>query len=307
MTRRFPFGGDAALLLCAMVWGTTFLVTKQAVAHATPIAFVAARFLLAAAVLAPFALKDGLKPLWRARYWGLGIGVLIAGGFGLQTWALTRIGPSRSAFLTSFYVFFTVLIEWVVLRRRPGWPVAIGAVLAVVGVGVMTGAGLGEPVAAGDAATLLCALVFAGQMVALSQALRRFGSKQILLLEIATCGLLSVPGAFLFDRPPHVAWNGTVLFAVAYLGVVATVLVLGLQNYGQARTTASRAGVMFSSEPVWTAIFSALVLGDRLSAREWSGASLVMVGLLIAMAVPPLLASREPAGADARHTSTDPV
>lgn len=283
---RAAAAGDAALLVCAVLWGTTFPLTKLAMAHSTPLAFTAFRFCLATVALVPLALRGpGLAGLWRARWWGCGVGLLVAAGFWLQTYGLTRISSPRSAFLTAFYVFFTLGLEWLVFRRPPGWWVAAGAALAFVGVAVMTGAGAGDPINSGDVATLVCALTFAGQMVLLSGALKRHDPGQILFLEIGSCAVLSIVAAPLFETP-RLDWSAPLVATALYLALIATALVLGLQNFGQKRTTASRAGVLFSSEPVWTTVFAAAFFGEVVTGRTLVGGALVLGGLLVTTLAP---------------------
>lgn len=300
--RRFTFSaGDWALLVCAVGWGSTFPLTKLALAHASPIAFNAVRFLFSGLLLLPLISRPGsipgdraegtdvrgsLEALRRALPVGVLLAFLIALGFWLQTWGLTRISAPRSAFLTVFYTLFVAPLEWLVTRRRPGIPVLIGCVVALIGVGLMTGAGIGEPLALGDLATLMAALVFAGQMVALSHALVHHSSRQILFLEVFLCGIFSIPAAYFFDRPFRFTWNAEVLLALAYLGLVATILLLALQNFGQRRTTATRAGLLFATEPVWALLLAWAVSGEVLSGREWVGGGLVLGGVALAAVGP---------------------
>ncbi len=281
-SRAPSLAGDVALLLCAMIWGTTFPLTENAMHVASPAAFNAVRFALATLALTPLLLRGGVAALKRALGCGALLGLLVALGFWLQTWGLARVSPSRSAFVTTFYVFFTALLEWLVRRRLPRPAVVAGGILALAGVGLMTGAGVGEPINPGDVATLACALVFAAQMVVLAEALQRHSSRALLFLEIAVCGILTAPAAFVVDRPPRLPLDAGTVAVIVYLALVATAFVLGLQNFGQARTSPTRAGVLFSSEPVWAAVFSALFLGERLSLREIAGAGLVLTGLLVA-------------------------
>lgn len=280
------FAGDAALLVCAVIWGSTFLVTKRVLDDASPMAFVGVRFVLASLVLLPWGLRAGGRALWAARWYGLSIGALLAAGFAVQTWALQFVGPSRSAFLTVFYVFFTPVVEWLAFRKLPRRSLVAGIVLAFVGILVMTGAGYGEPIGAGDVGTLLCAAVFAVQMVVLSAALKTHASSAILFVETSVCAVLCLAAVPFLDAPPRFAATSWSIGGVVYLAVFATGLVFALQNYGQARTSATHAGLLFASEPVWAALFSALILGERLAPREIAGACAVVAGLVVASLAP---------------------
>jgi len=71
------------------------------------------------------------------------------------------------------------------------------------------------------------------------------------------------------------AWN------FAYLGVVATAAIISLQTWGQSRTTANEAAVMYSFEPAAAAVFGFFWLGEALTARGWVGAALLISGMIV--------------------------
>lgn len=269
-------------MLCAVGWATTFPVTRRALLDgATPLALNAVRFALSTLALLPLAFRPSLGSLRRSAGWGAALGLFIALGFWLQTYGLARIGSSRSAFLTAFYVLFTPGLEWLSERRRPGTHVLLGAAVAFAGVVVMAGDVLaGGGSLAGDLATLGCAVVFACQMVALSTALRRHPAGQVLFMQIASCALLSIAAAPLVENP-RIPLVPTVTYGIAYLALGATVILLALQTYGQRRTTATRAAVLFSSEPLWATLFAWLA-GETITRRELGGGALVLAGLVVA-------------------------
>jgi drug/metabolite transporter (DMT)-like permease len=285
LSRGGRFAGDAALLACAIGWGTTFPVTSRALDDASPLVLNALRFSVAALVLVRRGLYPSPRVLRPVLGWGAALGAMLAGAYALQTFSLTLIGPSRSAFLTAFYVLFTPLIDWLWLRRRPERRVVAGVPIALAGVAVMTGVSLGRPPGLGDVLTLLCAALFAAQIVALGEALGKHPARQILFLQIAFCGFGSALAAPLVETPRAELSSLPLLASVFFLAVVATVLLLGLQAFGQARTTATRAAVLFSSEPVWAALFSAAA-GERLRLHEIAGAALVLAGILVATVRP---------------------
>lgn len=267
-------------MLCAFVWGATFPAVQAALQHASPLTLLGVRFLLAAAVIAVPAWKLGPSALRTALRWGLALGVVLALAFAAQTFGLARIGPSRSAFLTAFYVVFTPVCEWVLTRRPPARRLWLATLVTFVGGALMTGAGFGGALSSGDLWTLICAALFALHLVMVSMALARHDNLQILFLQVAVGGATCALVAPLAELP-RFAINASSLALVFFLSVIATVGALWLQNYGQARTSATRAAVLFATEPVWAALFSYFA-GDRLNGREILGASVVLTGVLLA-------------------------
>jgi drug/metabolite transporter (DMT)-like permease len=70
-------------------------------------------------------------------------------------------------------------------------------------------------------------------------------------------------------------WN------LAYLGVVATAAIISLQTWGQSRTTANEAAVIYSFEPGAAAFFAFFWLGEAMSPRAWLGAALLISGMIV--------------------------
>ena len=131
-----------AVVAAAVLFGTTFFVVKDAVAEAQPIPFLAARFLIAAAVLFPFARRSGRLPsetgVLRA---GVLCGLALAAGYVFQTVGLQYTSSSVSAFITYLLVVIVPVLSAVILRRVPGPAVITGVVLATAGLFLLTGAG----------------------------------------------------------------------------------------------------------------------------------------------------------------------
>ena len=117
MTRR---RADLTLLLATAMWGTSFVAVKTGLAYATPLAFLAVRFGIAALLLAP---GTRFTPLPRGRelWGGLLLGALVAVGFVSVTFGLLVTTPSRSAFIVAISSVLAPVIGFVVLGQRPGW------------------------------------------------------------------------------------------------------------------------------------------------------------------------------------------
>jgi len=285
MTSSRPsWKGDAALVFCAVGWGATFPMVDAAMRAASPVAFNAARFLLAAAALSWILIAPGPAAARRAAGWGVALGALLAAGFSMQAWAIPQVGPTRSAFLTAFYVIFTPILDWIAAGRRPPVSTALGALLAFSGAATMSGVGLGGAASLADLATLAAALLFAGQLVGLHAALRRHSSRAVLFAQVLATGLICAVAAPILETIRFDATPG-LLVRLLFLSLIATALFLGLQNYGQGHTTPTRAAILFASEPAWAALFGRLA-GEALAPHEVAGAVVVLAGILVATVHP---------------------
>jgi drug/metabolite transporter (DMT)-like permease len=72
-----------------------------------------------------------------------------------------------------------------------------------------------------------------------------------------------------------------VLAAILWMAVVATVVTFLAQTWAQQRMPATHAAILFALEPVFTALFAALFLGERMTGRDWCGAALVLLGIVV--------------------------
>src|SRR5687768_2470042 len=161
-----------ALVLVTAVWGITFVQVKDAVALYPLFAFLAVRFAIASLVLAAPA-AGRLRSLGRrGATAGAALGLLLALGYALQTAGLERTTVSSAGFITGLYVVFTPLFALVLFRARVGGAVWLGVALAVVGLGLLSGVGAGDPV--GDALVLAGSAAYSLQIVLMERYAPRY-------------------------------------------------------------------------------------------------------------------------------------
>ena len=119
----------AALIVVTAVWGVTFVQVKDAVELYPLFAFLAVRFAIASLTLAVPA-APRVRSLGRPGISaGALLGLLLAGGYALQTAGLERTTVSSTGFITGMYVVLTPLIAVAVLRSRIGAASWLGVAL----------------------------------------------------------------------------------------------------------------------------------------------------------------------------------
>jgi len=268
-----------ALIFVTAVWGVTFVQVKDAVAIYPLFAFLAVRFAIASATLALPAAKR-LRGLGRSGIaGGAFLGLLLAGGYALQTGGLERTTVSSTGFITGMYVVLTPLIALVLYRSRIGLAAWGGVVVATVGLAMLSGIHAGSVV--GDLLVLAAAAVYSLQIVLMERYAPRFDALAFTFVEMAAAfvGLLVVALALGDLSVPH-GW--TVWGALVVTGVFASALGFLVQTWAQRRTSATRTALAFSMEPVWTAFFGYTLAGDRLGALGWGGCAAIMAGIVLA-------------------------
>ena len=272
---------DLALLALTLAWGTTFLLVKGALEGTSTGVFLVLRFgvaLLALLALALVRRDRGSEGLVRH---GLLLGLAMFAGFALQTLGLRYTTPARSGFITGLAAVLTPLITRFALRRRVRLSAWAAIALALCGLATLTRpfSGASEEVLRGDGLTLLCALAYALQIVFTSEWSPRHPLALLVLLEVATTFALS---PLLIPLEP-VRLTATPGFwaTVLFTGLGMTALAFFVMAWAQRRTSAVRAALIFTLEPVAAALFSHLVGGEPLAPLDWLGGGLMVLGVAV--------------------------
>lgn len=265
--------GLLALNALTLLWGTTFVVVKGAVAEMSPSLLVFLRFLLASLFFLPLAFRLP-KGVWGP---GLELSFWLLLGYASQAVGLLYTSASRSAFITALNVVLVPLLLGLV-GRRVG-PVWLAALLAFLGVGLLSYDPRQPPLNVGDLWTLLTAFTYALYIVRLEVHAKAFPSLPLTAVQVFGTALLALPWA-LWEG---VRWEGIPWGAVLYLGVAATALTTWLQTWGQKYVPAPQAAILYTMEPVWATLFAFIVLGERLGLTGFLGAFLVVIATLQAI------------------------
>lgn len=284
--------GLLALLLVTVVWGTTFPAMKMLSAHLDALQIIWLRFAIALAVL---------SPLWRGmrraeRRWGLWLGALLFLAFWLQIEGLARTSSNRNAFVTGLNVLVVPLLAMAALGRRYGWPLWAACGMALAGMALMFHED--EPWNLGDTLTLASTAFYAVYILALEECARRTAAAPLRATRMAAMQALVMFGAATALVGARHGGYGTSLAqvaqlpgdawaALAYLGVVASVLVVTLQAWGQQRVDAMRSAIVFGLEPVFAALTAWVLIGERLGWAGMGGAALIVAALILSQLQPP--------------------
>ena len=145
-----------ALVGVTAIWGVTFVQVQDALELYPLFAFLAVRFAISVVVLAPFAWSSTRGLSRREVAIGLGLGILLAAAFGLQTAGLELTTVASTGFITGLYVVFTPLIALGLFRTHVPPAAWAGIALALVGLlllnGVPGGSTLGNALVLASAA-----------------------------------------------------------------------------------------------------------------------------------------------------------
>lgn len=257
------------LILACALWGLSFPIVKALhleqsarLPDASP-AFLAAwiqvaRFFLGAVLLVPIVIRlprPTREEIRQALYLALWGGL----GMGLQAWGLAFTEASTSAFLTQAYCVVLPLIACVRTRQRPAFRVVGATVLVIVGGGILSGIRPGHfRTGPGEIATLIAALIFTIQILTLEAP--RFAANRgrpVTFIMCAAIAVLFLPVAFLTAPEPAAVFQAgasipSFILALS-LALFCSVGAYLLMNTYQRKVTATEAGLIYTTEPVFAA------------------------------------------------------
>jgi drug/metabolite transporter (DMT)-like permease len=237
------------------------------------------RFAISVAVLAPFAWAP-VKALPREGVAaGLGVGLLLAAAYGLQTAGLELTTVTSTGFITGLYVVFTPLIALSLFGTRVPAAAWAGVAFAVVGLLLLNGVPGGSTV--GNVLVLANAVAQSFQIAAMERFAPRYDARALTFLQMTTCFVSFTVIAVALDAL-EVPRGWTVWGALLVTGVFAGALGYLIATWVQARTTAARAALVFTLEAPFAALFGVLLAHEVLGWAGWIGCAVMLAGIVLA-------------------------
>ena len=270
------------LFTSAVIWGTSFFIMKNAL-DAVPVFFLLAIRFTAGAVLLSLACWRRWRSftpdyLWR----GAVMGAFLFLAYSVQTFGLSLTTPSKNAFLTAVYCVIVPFLTWAVLKRRPDRYNVVAAVLCIAGIGLVSVTGSdASAFNSGDVLTLIGGFFFAAHIVAVSKWSEGRDIFMLTVLQFASFALFSWIGVLVTRAPlPVEAFDGGLVFSLAYLVIFASCGSLLFQNIGQKYTAPATAAVLLSLEAPFGVVFSILFAGERPTPLMLVGFVLIFIAVV---------------------------
>lgn len=277
MTKQMK--ADLALLLVTVIWGSSFVLTKNVLDYLPTFNFLAIRFIIAAVISGIIFYKNMLRTDRHTLKYGVLIGAILFAAYGFQTVGLNYTTASKSGFITGFSVVIVPLFSALLLKLKPHREAVAGVILAMVGLGFLTlNASLSLNV--GDFYTLIAALMFAMHIITVGKYTVKVDSIAMAVIQIAVVGILSLFFSLGIERP-IIPKDINVWSAILILAMLATSGAYIIQNAMQKFTSPTHTALIYTGEPVFSALFAYLLLGERLTVQGILGSLLILSGMLV--------------------------
>ncbi|WP_166904857.1 DMT family transporter [Mycobacterium sp. DL440] len=270
---------DFCLLAVAVVWGSSYLATKEIAAPDTVFALLVVRFSLAAAVLAAVLCRrlTGLTGP-EAASGGVG-GILLSAVCVAETYGVTMTSASNAGLIMALTIVATPMIQ----RHRVAHRFYLAAALAVIGCAMLTqSGGLADP-QAGDVVMVIAALLRAVHVTVMARmsAANEIDSARTTLVQLITVSAVALVLCAVSGQsvPATIAAYGVAAWSLTgYLVLVCTVFAFLVQLRALSTTSPARVSLLVGTEPLWAAIIGVTVAGDPITGAGIAGAVLVIIG-----------------------------
>ena len=282
------------LLLAAVIWGFAF-VAQKAASSLPAFTLLLSRSAIAIVALIPITLifdklSKGERKLFGSKnkvvdltkkeiIGGIVCGVFLFAASALQQIGITDTDAGKTSFITALYVVIVPIYALLIGKRSPlnAW---IGVAIAVVGFYLLCIKD-GFTIAPSDLLVVLCAFVFALQIMAIDAVIADCDGIRLSLVQFATVTVLSLICALIFDPPFDFKVIAQLLPELIFLGIGSSGVAYTCQIIGQKNSEPAVASIILSLESVFGALFSAIVLSERMQPKEYIGCAAVLAAVII--------------------------
>lgn len=267
------------LILVSVIWGATFPIIGNAANHVNPFLFVSARFTLAAIIMLPLVYQDITFKAKKLICYCIIFGIFNCISYVTQTIGLETISASRSAFITGFSVVLVPFIAPLLKLDRIKFTDIICSIICLYGLYILTGSDL-EKITRGDVLTFICALSFAFLITFLQKLSTQHANYRLLTFYQL---IFTAPFAACFAIPSSLTalLKPSVLIALSYCTIFATALCFFIQTKYQKFTTAPKAALIYSLEPIFASIFGYLINHETISKNTVWGGLIILISITL--------------------------
>ena len=272
--------GRLAILATAVIWGTSFVVLKNALNSMGTMWVLAIRFTVSAMLLSLMAGKRLIKAKRSCIKGSVFMGLCLATAYIVQTYGLVYTSPGKNAFLTATYCVLTPFLAWLIYKRKPGISNMLAAFLCVAGIGLVSLADGFTDVNVGDILSVACGFFYSFQIILLDNYSDTGDASTISAIQFITAAVVCWMGAVFFEAPPANVPMGAWM-EIAYLSVMCTAVCFFLQAWGIKYTPSSTVAMIMTLEAVFAVIFSILFFNETVTAKMLLGFVFIFAAVIL--------------------------
>lgn len=284
-------GANMLLLLTAAIWGFSFVAQRVGSQYVGAFTFNGVRFALGSISLIPLIIYfDKIKKSGnnnegkievnakKSILPGVLVGIILYAAATLQQIGLIYTTAGKASFITGLYMVFVPIIGIFLKHKikRNSW---VGVVIAVVGLYLLS-VNENFSIGYGDLLEVIGAIFWAIHILTIDYFSKKMDALKLCCIQFATCSFLSLMTALIFEQ---ITMSGIsqALVPILYGGLLSVGVAYTLQVVAQKNAKPSHAAMILSMESIFGALGGALLLGESMSSRGYTGCILILVGILV--------------------------
>ncbi len=268
------------LILTTILWGTSFIITKNITKDVPIFLYLGLRFSIALFGFIPFF--PHLKKLNKKIFWmGLITGLLYFFGIVFQTYGLQSTTAGKTGFITGLSTVIVPFLIWIGFKKPLRLRVWLAVILSVVGMAFLLLEGESGLII-GDILVLICAFFFALYIVLNDKYVRLIDVYLYSFIQVLVISALSFICSLLLQEPYNFSsFQPSFWVIMIYMGIAVMTLTILFQNWSQQYQGPTITAIIFTLEPVFAVLFGFLIGSEVLSLYGWLGCGLIFIAILI--------------------------
>ena len=277
------------LVVCTLIWGTTFVAQDSGMDNIGPFTFNSVRFFVGFLAVSPFFFffeKKKIK-IEKSKFYKLMIpvGFFLFLGTVFQQVALIYTDIANAAFFTIFYVPMVPIIVYFLFADKLHWSIWPSVFACVLG-GYLLSDISNSVVRLGDTLVFIGAIFWALHIIYIGKIINQFDLPFfIAMLQNLIVALLSFLLVVMFEEIDFSKIKLETI-EILYAGILSGGAAFALQLFGQRNISAAPAAIVMSLEGVFAAIAAWIILNQILGINNIIGCSLILGGVLLSQLAP---------------------
>ena len=281
------------LIICSLIWGTTFIAQDMGMDNIGPFTFNSVRFFVGFLVVSPLVLLLEKKKIYeqikikpnKFSKLIIIIGIFLFLGTVFQQVSLLHTDIANSAFFTIFYVPMVPIIVYFLFSKKLHWSIWPSVLACVIG-GYLLSDISNATIRFGDSLVLIGALFWALHIIYIGKIIEHFDLPFfIALLQNLIVAILSFILAIMFEEI-DISKIKLETLEILYAGILSGGAAFALQIFGQRNISPAPAAIVMSLEGVFAAIAAWIILNQFLGLNNMIGCTLILGGVLLSQLAP---------------------
>lgn len=270
---------DLMLFIVTLFWGASYLLIKISLDYMGEINLIALRFSIGFILSFIVFYKRILKVDFKTVKYAMILSSILFVDYIILNYGIKYSSVTNAGFINSLTVIFIPVLSAVFFKQKPEKQVMAGIFLCTIGIGLLTINGRFQ-VGFGDIMCMLNAVLYAVHIIITGKLTKGADSVSLGVLQLGFVGLYSTIFSFIFETPTLPS-NFQCWTAVIVLSIFCTAFAFVVQTISQQYTSPSHTGLIFTLEPVFSAVIAFFFAGEVLTARGYFGAVILLAGVLL--------------------------